>query len=240
MKRATIGVLAAALVGATGCGSHCENMQLAWTFTDASGNPISCEQSGAAWILIFLDDQQLVDGYGNPLQLTCADGPVVPIVGVGPNPVKLQLDAYDANKNLLYQYIASNVTARQCGNNVLQVDLTAVQAAMTIAYSINNTGNACPQGSYVWYSLFDVTDNQLFSAVDGTHSPNSVPCGSELTFDGALYGTYRLDFIQIVAPTQDPTQPWVSLFADCTAHAFTHAAPNDGYTVPQLQAGGCH
>ncbi len=236
MKRAIIGVLAAALVGATGCGSHCDSLQLALTFRDASGNAISCAQSGAAWILVFLDDQQLVDAGGSPVQFTCADGPVIPIAGVGPNPVKIQVDAYDAtqsNPNLLYQFIADGVTARQCGNNVLPVDLTTVHGSLSVALTGLTLG--CPIPGYVWYALTDLTTNQQF-VVDQNHNPQGVSCAAApatvALFDSLPFGPYRLEWIQVV--TLDQSNHPVSDAENCTPQQFNHGG-DDVLTIPMTQ-----
>jgi hypothetical protein len=235
MKRAITGMLLAALVGATGCGSgYCDNLQLAWSFTDANGNPISCESSGTSAILVFLDDQQLVDAAGYPLQLTCADGPIIPVMGVGPNPVKIQLDAYDANQNILYQFIANNVTTRQCGNSVLPVDLSNVHGALAVALTGLQLG--CPYPGYVWYTLTDLTTNQQY-VVDGTSQfATSIDCQVAPTtvtlFDSLPFGPYRLDWIEIV--TKDAGNHLVLDAENCTPQQFDHRG-DDLLTIPMTQ-----
>jgi hypothetical protein len=236
MKRA-IPLLAAAFLGLTGCYTQCTDTELdvTWAFTDASGTVLSCPASGTATVRIFLDDLQLTDRFGNPTDFTCADGPTIPILGIPAGTHKLQLDAHDASGNLLYQYVNTNLPLLSCGVNPLSANLDAVQATMVVHYSIANAGNQCPSGSFVWYSIFDVTDNRQFDLVDGTHSPTAVPCGTVLTFDKALFGTYALDFIQIVVPTGNPSAPFGALYESCTPQTFDHSAPNDGIVLPPLQ-----
>lgn len=228
MKRAIIGMLAAALVGAAGCGGHCDNLQLSLTFTDANGNPVDCQTSGTAYIDVFLNDQPAVE-------LTCADGPFLPLPGVPRGPLKIQLDAYDANQNLLYQFIADGVASRQCGNNVLPVDLKTVHGSLAVALTGLTLG--CPIPGYVWYALTDLTTNQQY-VVDANSGANStsISCAAAPTpvtlFDSLPFGPYRLDWIQVV--TLDQTNHPVSDAENCSPQQFNHAG-DDVLTIPMTQ-----
>jgi hypothetical protein len=144
----------------------------------------------------------------------------------------VQVDAFDASNNLLYQDVRSTSTAA-CGHVALDVTLSAVQAPFQISYALPG-GAACPANSFVWLSLVDVTGNVQFDLVDANNSPTAIPCGTPLTYDKALFGQYRLDFIQVVRSTGVPATPFVAAYQYCSPLNFDHQAANDVFIVPTL------
>ncbi len=204
-----------------------------WTFTDASGGSTTdCAAAGVSTIRIFVNDQAQTDQNGSP-DLPCADfrasgGALFPTPVTGS--ANLQVEAYDANGDL--RYLAGPVTVNLggCGDTVVDANLSAQQGTLTI----NLTGfTQCPSPGYIWYSLTDVTNPQqplLYSAVDGLSSPTAVPCSGAIALDNVPMGKYRLDWIQVVAPTANPQVPFTAVWQNCVPTAFTHSA-NDTTTV---------
>lgn len=246
MRRAIPFLAAAAALTATGCtSSHCDpsDVNVYWeSFTDVNGRTFTCAGSDVVGVQVFVDGQaQLLNSSGQPQPVSCIPFPGqssaagVTLLAFTPGTYSIEVQAYDQTGNLKYLAQTSVVVPGNACGQVLTVDTVPTQVAddLTVAYSITG-GQACPANSFVWYSLFDVTGNASFSAVDGQHSPQSVPCGSVLTFPTALFGQYQLDFIQIVTPTGNPATPYAAVFQDCTPLAFNHSG-RDGTTVPPLQ-----
>ncbi|SRR6266568_4506852 len=219
----------------SGCGSRCDNggtLTLFWQtpqggFTTATGQLLSCDAAGVSTVDVSVNGT--LAGHF-PCHGPSSDG--VTLTGFFNETVSVQLDAFDASHNLLYQDARTTSTAA-CGNVVLDVTLAAVQAPFQISYALPG-GIACPPSSFVWLSLFDVTGNVQFDLVDANHSPTALPCGTVLTYDKALFGQYRLDFIQVVQQTFNPSTPFVALYQDCSPLIFAHQAANDVFIVPTL------
>lgn len=247
--RRVILILAAAVLGVGGCrerhhdGCDFTTMELDLTFINAAGAAVSCASSGTAYYRVFIDGASVTDNAGNPIDYACADGNVVDVVDVATGvPQSVQVDAYDVSGNLLYQFLQDNVTLQGCGVNVVAADLPWVRGAMSFGYSLPG-GNQCPVGpvgSFVWFSIFNVTDNVVFATVDGYNHPTDWPCGTQLTFPDAVFAEYRLDFIEIVTPIGGST--YQVDFEDCTPRLFQHFAANDVFDMPTLApaSASCH
>ncbi len=238
MKQAT--ALFALLVGTSltaGCG-HCDPPETAvyWTFTDASNRTTaSCSQAGVATLRIFVNDNPQYDVNGRQ-DLRCADydaagGAVV--AAYTPKDV-IQVEAYDASGNLLY-LSQDTFATNSCGLKSYDANLTAQAGQINVSL----TGFAqCPLNAYVWYSLTDVTDtaNPVSFIVDGLHqNATSVPCAGSIPLGSFLFGTYRLDWIQIVQATNSATQPYAAVYQNCTPQNWPHGA-DDTFTVPLVPA----
>ncbi len=227
-------LLAASLT--VGCG-HCDPAETAvyWTFTDASNRTTtSCSAAGVATIQILVNNQLQVDAFHGTTDLACADydaagGAVVPVYS--PHDT-IEVDAYDRSGNLLY-FSKDTVATNSCGLKAYDANLTAQQGQI----NVNLTGFAqCPLNAYVWYSLTDLADPANPFVVDGLHqNATSIPCAGFIPLGGFLFGTYRLDWIQIVQPTNSATQPYAAVYQNCTPQNWPHAA-DDTFTVPLAQA----
>lgn len=234
MRRALL-LLCTLGLALSGCRSRCDNggtLTLFWQnpqggFTDASGQLLSCDQAGVSTLDVSVNGTFLGTF---PCHGPSSDG--ILLTGFFNQTVTVQLDAFDASNNLLYQDVRSTSTAA-CGNVSLDVTLAAVQAPFQISYALPG-GIACPPSSFVWLSLVDVTGNVQFDLVDANNSPTAIPCGTVLTYDKALFGQYRLDFIQVVQSTGVPATPFVSLYQFCSPLNFNHQAANDDFIVPTL------
>ncbi len=229
-------LLAASLT--VGCG-HCDPAETAvyWTFTDASNRVYQdCSQAGVATLRIFVNDKPQYDAYTGQQDLRCADyhtgGAVVP--AYTPHDT-IQVEAYDASGNLLY-LSQDTVATNSCGLKQYDANLTAQQGQI----NVNLTGFAqCPLNGYVWYSLTDVTDpaNPVSFIVDGLHqNATSIPCAGFVPLGEFLFGTYRLDWIQIVQPTNSATQPYAALYQNCAPPQPWQHAADDTFTVPLAAA----
>lgn len=236
MRRAIL-FLAFLAVGASGChsSSRCDvggTLTLYWQppqggFTTATGQLLGCDAAGVATVDVTVNGTSA--GTFNCHGPT-ADG--IQLTGFGDETVSIQLDAFDASNRHLYQEVTSASTAL-CADTLVDANLAAVQAAFQVSYALPG-GNTCPPSSYLWYSIVDVTGNTQFALVDAQNSPTAVPCGSQLIFDQALFGQYRLDFIQVVTPTGNGFQPWGALYEYCSPLTFNHNTANDTLFVPTL------
>ena len=233
MRRALL-LLSTFGLALSGCGSHCDNgtLTLFWQkpqggFTTATGQLLSCDEAGVSTVDVSVNGS--LAGHF-PCHGPSSDG--ITLTGFFNETVSVQVDAFDASHNLLYQDVRSTSTAR-CGNVALDVTLAAVQAPFQISYALPG-GIACPPNSFVWLSLVDVTGNVQFDLVDANNTPRALPCGTVLTYDKALFGQYRLDFIQVVQSTGVPATPFVAAFEFCTPLNFDHQAANDVFIVPTL------
>ena len=224
---------------ATGC-NNCDPAGTAiyWTFTDASNHTTtSCSAAGVATLRIFVNGNAQTDDLGHQ-DLQCAgayDNAGGAVVAVYSANDQIQVEAYDAQGNLLY-LSTDFVPTSSCGLKSFNANLTAQQGTLTV----NLTGFAqCPLTSYVWYSLTDVTDPTnptSYSIVDGLHqNATAVPCAGAIAFDVVPFGNYRLDWIQIVQPTSNPATPYAAVLQNCSPQALAHDA-NDVFTVPLAPA----
>ncbi len=223
MNRAIL-IFAAALLGTTGCYSkRCDptSMTVNWEFTDAAGLTRDCGRSGPTSVRVFIDGVAQVDSSGNP-DFTCAQYPYgVVLYDFANGSYALQLEAYGSSGQLLYMD-QRQVSIARCGDTPVLATLTAAQGPMAIEYAIANAGSQCPAGSYLWLSITDLTNRDVFAQVDGTHAPTSVPCGTPLVYDEVPFGELSLDFIQVVQPTANPNAPYAALFQQCTPVPIHH------------------
>lgn len=235
MRRAIL-LLATFGLALSGCRSRCDNggtLTVFWQnpqggFTTTTGQLLSCDAAGVSTVDVSVNGS--LAGHF-PCHGPSSDG--ITLTGFFNNEtVSVQVDAFDASNNLLYQDVRSTSTAA-CGNVALDVTLAAVQAPFQISYALPG-GIACPPSSFVWLSLVDVTGNVQLDLVDGSHSPTAIPCSTVLTYDKALFGQYRLDFIQVVQPTGNPLAPFVAAYQFCSPLTFDHQAANDVFIVPTL------
>ena len=148
MRRAIL-LLATFGLALSGCRSRCDNggtLTLFWQnpqggFTDASGQLLSCDQAGVSTVDVSVNGT--LAGHF-PCHGPSSDG--ITLTGFFDNEtVSVQLDAFDASNNLLYQDVRSTSTA-SCGNATLDVTLAAVQAPFRISYAL--PGGICPADSY--------------------------------------------------------------------------------------------
>jgi len=231
MKRAIV-FLATAVI-ATGCHT-CPptDAVVFWTFVDASGNQfVGCPGSGVSFVRVFLNGEAQTDEFGNT-DFSCtvfSDGAVLPNFRGGT--YALQLEGYDANSQLLY-LDQRNVTLANCGETVVDASLAAVQGSLTLDLA---GFTQCPLDSFVWYSLVDVTNNQIYSVVDGLDTPTAIPCTGSVLFDKVPFGQYQFDFVQVVRRTGDPVTPYLAAFQNCTPQAFNHLG-DDAVTATLVPA----
>ncbi|HYS79593.1 MAG TPA: hypothetical protein VEM76_02725 [Anaeromyxobacteraceae bacterium] len=220
----------------SGCRSRCDNggtLTLFWQkpqggFTTATGQLLSCDEAGVSTVDVTVNGS--FAGHF-PCHGPSSDG--ITLTGFFGENVSVLVDAFDASNNLLYEDGPRSTSTASCGNVALDVTLGAVQAPFQISYALPG-GIACPANSFVWLSLVDVTGNVQFDLVDQNNTPTAIPCGTVLTYDKALFGQYRLDFIQVVQPTGIPSTPFVSLYQFCQPLNFNHQAANDDFIVPTL------
>lgn len=215
-----------------GCGK-CDPPETAiyWTFTDAANrSTTSCLAAGVSALRLFVNGNAQFDVNGNQdLQCAAYDryGGAV-ISGQTANDL-IQVEAYDAQGNLLY-LARSTVSIASCGLTTYNANLTAQAGSLTV----NLTGfSQCPINGYVWYSLTDVTDPAhptTYSIVDGRQNTTSVPCAPSVAFDVLPFGTYQLDWIQVVQPTSSAQSPYAAVYQNCTPQLLTHEA-NDAFDV---------
>lgn len=204
MKRAIL-LLATALLGVAGCTSHpCDNRDdliVDWSaFTDASGNTFACTdpRSGVASVQVFIDD---VAQFPSPVACipfpNQSPRPAVTLAAFTPGTYKVEVQAYDANGTLLYDDVANQTIAPTCGGTQFNARMTAVQGPLDLAYTLPVP--QCPPNSFVWFSLTALSPGVQSLVIDGLHNPQGFPCGNPypLPID-APFGTYRLDFIQVV------------------------------------------
>ena len=234
MTRAIL-LLATFGLAVSGCGRHCNDgtLTLFWQkpqggFTTATGQLLSCDEAGVSTVDVSVNG---VLAGTFPCHGPSSDG--ITLTGFFNETVSVQVDAFDASNNLLYQDVRTTSTAA-CGNIALDVTLAAVQAPFQISYALPG-GIACPPSSFIWLSLVDVTGNVQFDLVDANNTPTAIPCdNTDLIYDKALFGQYRLDFIQVVQPTGNPLTPFVARYEFCSPLNFNHQASGDVFIVPTL------
>lgn len=223
MRRA-IPILAAVLLGSgAGCATrYCDTgtLTIYWTFTDAAGDTRGCAGSGVSTVRVTID--------GVVYDLACQQDGVegITFTDIITSTYPVQVEGLDANLQQLYLY-QDNVGTNGCADATVRAGLSAVQGTLQINYAIN--AGACPEGSFIWYSLFDVTGNQLYSAVDTftIACDNSAPV---LPFSKVPFGQYQLDFIQTVVP------PGQAIDGNCNRLTIDHFS-NDAITVTLYEIG---
>jgi hypothetical protein len=226
MRRA-IPILAAALL-ASGAGCTTRNcdygtLTIDWSFTDAAGNVLGCADAGVSTVRVTIDgvaDDWDCQPFGDGVEgITYQDFTT--------STHTVQVEGLDENQQQLYLYPATDVRTDGCGDVPIDAQLEAVQGTLQIDYAIE-TG-ACLPGSYIQYSLFDVTGNQVYSAVDTF----TIPCSDStpvLFFDKVPFGQYQLDFIQTVLP------PGQAVDGNCNGLTIDHFS-NDAITATLYEIG---
>ena len=237
MRRAIL-IFATFGLALSGCGSHCNNggtLTLFWQnprggFTDASGQLLSCDQAGVSTVDVTVNGT--LAGHF-PCHGPSSDG--ITLTGFfNGETVSVQVDAFDASDNFLYSDGPRSISTAACGNVARDVTLDAVQAPFQISYALPG-GVACTPNSFIWLSLVDVTGNVQFDLVDANNTPFAIPCdNTDITYDKALFGQYRLDFIQVVQQTGNPLAPFFAQYQFCQPLSFDHQAANDLFIVPTL------
>jgi hypothetical protein len=248
MKRAIL-LLATALVGVAGCTSRpCNSefdLNVFWPrFTDAAGNTFACTdaRSGVAGIQVFIDgNPQLLDNLNRPAPVACVPFPGRPqgitLLAFAPGTYQVEVQAYDANGNLLYDDQAAVPIRATCGGTDFNANMVAVAADMTVA--VNLPGGACAtptsqsafSSTFLWYELRDQSGN-VFATSSPTVDSQQIPCTSShaILFSAAPFGRYTLTRIQEVELEFGGT--FVVRSFNCAATSFQHAQLNDGVTVP--------
>ncbi len=240
MKRAIL-ILAAALIGTTGgCTTRrCDpgTLTLYWTFTDAAGVTRGCAGSGVSNVRITIDRVVQLDQSGSAL-FACqpfADGVEgIQLTDFVTATHDVQVEGLDANQQQLY-LAQTSVRTNGCGDTTVPLVLPAVQGTLQVSYSISPV-NTCPTASFVWYSITDLTTNTVFSTVDALNTPRFFVCGDLIVFDAVPFGPYRLDFIQTVVSTGNPSSPWLAVDGNCTPQTVNHLG-NDAITVTLYEIG---
>jgi hypothetical protein len=246
MNRAAVLLAAAVLGSSAACTTtHCDNttVNLYWVnFTTASGRVVRCSDptSGVAGLQVFVDG---VSQFQN--LLPCQpfnDG----VEGIGLQNFTFgshtfEVRAFDANGNQIYGDSVTSTVPQTC-NGAFQVDThpVAVAGDFSISYSFT-PNNVCASGTFVWYRLVDLTTNAIVSIVDGTHNPFSLPCGNPnpIPFASLPFGNYRLDFIETVQQTGNPSAPFSAVDQVCVPQAVSHAVASDSFqiTIPAASSG---
>jgi hypothetical protein len=191
-------------------------------FVSPAGALQACDAAGVAYVDVSVNG---VSTGKHPCHGPRADG--IQLTGFTDETVKVQADAYDAQGNLLFQDVR-NVTTAYCYDTTVDVQLAAVAAPLLVSYALPVP--TCPANSFVWLSLVDVTGNVQYDLVDLNNTPNDLPCGVQnpIVYPKALYGQYRLDFMQVV---QWNGSSYESRYQYCAPTTFNHVAPNDQLSV---------
>ena len=239
-------LLAALLVTAStsiGC-NHCDPSELIvyWTFTKGSGQATtSCSAAGVTTLHAFIDGVAFPDAFTGSFDLRCVDYDAAGgfAIGVGPGHHDVQIDALDANGALLYQAARGDnlVNVNSCGATVDNVNVPAVAGSLSL--TLTGPVFQCPFNSFVWYSLTDLTTNTVVDLVNGTRSPQALPCnGTVPLLSGLPFGPYQIDFVEVVSPDLN-TGLFVPKFANCTAQQFSHSADDSVPIQVSLSSNPC-
>lgn len=233
MKRAIL-LLTTALLGLSGCRDCLNTITVQWAFKDAAGNLLDCSQASVATAHVFLDGRAQFDQFGST-EFTCAQFPNGVILTDYPGGTHLlQIDALDQNGNLLYQF-HDNISARNCGDTTLPIDVPAVVGPLDINYRLPVA--QCPVSSFVWFSITDLSTQQPAIVIDGLHTPEQFPCGQTIPLPlDVPFGDYRLDFIQIVQKTSNIITPYVAVYQNCTPGLTVHHTGVDLFDVTLASA----
>jgi hypothetical protein len=239
-RRAAIALAIPLALAAGGCGAaSCAPpaLDVSWgTFTDAAGQPFDCAAAGA----LVAGIRVLVDGtpsYGLDGGCVVSSGSTrteaVRLSAVAAGAHEVDVQGVDADGRLRFADTRTVTVPGGCGA-VARADATpaAVADDLGLGYSIAG-GLPCPLSSYVWLSIIDVTRGTVFSVVDGQNGPTSIPCNTPLVFPAAPFGSYRLDFVQIVTPTGISAFPFRPVYQMCTPFPFDHAR-DDIVALPAL------
>jgi hypothetical protein len=250
MKRATL-LLATALlgVGSTGCHSSCRDqndLNVFWnTFTDASGATFACTdpRSGVASLQVFVDGTPaILDASNRPQNVPCVPFPGqsstqgITLQDFAPGTYNIEVQAYDASGNLLFDDQAPVTVTSRCGGTDFNAQMVAQGADMTVAFTLPTTtchpvtGASAFPTTFIWYELRDQT-GAVFATASPTSDPQQIPCTSSnaIAFPAAPFQRYTLERIQEVE--FDTNGSIIVWSFKCAATSFQHAAVNDGVTV---------
>lgn len=226
MRRAIL-LLAALTAGASGCSSnHCPNggtLTVYWQppqggFT-ANGALLGCDQAGVATVDVYIDNQ-----FSGTFSCHGPSADGITLIGFDNQVVAVEIDGYDASRNLLYQGVVTNQPTTFCADTFVDVTAPALTGNLTVQYGFTDSFT-CSGGTYIWYTLLDATRNQVIDEVGPSSiNPQAIPCGSTISLLDVPFGNYTVTRIQEV---QLSGSTYSTAHATCSPQSFGHFVTAD-------------